>query len=560
MIRALLIALISCATAGILVPAARANTEESSESVDQDALGRTAADPAALARVRAYEHARIEVIRRLEPTVACLFNRGNRAGGGSGVIIDAEGYGLTNFHVIASMLEERVGDAGLNDGRIYPIEVLGVDVTGDVAMFRAVRDEPFAVAELGDSDQLQVGDYTLAMGNPFLLAEDYTPTVTLGIVAGLHRYQSGAGDQGRALRYTDCIQVDTSINPGNSGGPLFDLAGRLVGINGRVSIEERGRVNVGVGYAISINQIKRFIPMWRAGLTTKHATAGFTVFDRGRKVVVNQILEDSSPYKLGLRLGDEIVSFAGRPVTSANQFISHLGIFPANWPVEVAFRRDGVVQTIRFRLEDLPLPKQPVGEEGLFGGKNPLDKHPIMDSANRRAVRRVRSRFHAALGGLVAVNKVTAIESSGRRAVVDGSMSTAKAFEYSETRADVSVPSANMTPAEIERSVRWRWMIEADPSSDSGCRVIGSDEIDGRIAVVVEESTESGINYRAAFDDETGELLRLEFKDALTGKRVEYRYGDWRRVGRIRWPHRRTTYQDDRLYSIDELDRVVPKG
>ncbi|MBX3395059.1 MAG: trypsin-like peptidase domain-containing protein [Phycisphaerae bacterium] len=558
--RTLLITLIGCAATAILSGSVWADSEDAVGSVDLGTVGRTAADPAALARVRAYEHARIEVIHRLEPTVACLFNRGNRAGGGSGVIIDAEGYGLTNFHVIASMLEDRVGDAGLSDGRIYPIEVLGVDVTGDVAMFKVVRDEPFAVAELGDSDQLQVGDYTLAMGNPFLLAEDYAPTVTLGIVAGLHRYQSGAGEQGRALRYTDCIQVDTSINPGNSGGPLFDLGGRLVGINGRVSIEERSRVNVGVGYAISINQIKRFIPMLRAGITAKHATAGFTVFDRGRKVVVNQILEDSPPYKLGLRLGDEIVSFVSRPVTSTNQFISHLGIFPANWPVDVAYCREGVIQTIRFRLEDLPLPKQPQGEAGLFGGSNPFEKHRLMDSANRRAVRRARSRFHTALGGLASINRVTAIEMSGRRAVVDGGMPTVKTFENTEIRASVSAPSATMTPAEIERAIRWRWMAEEDPSADGACRVIAADEIDGRIAVVIEESIESGISYQAAFDDDTGELLRLEFKDSLTGMRAQYRYDDWRRVGRIRWPYRRMTYQDERLYSIDEFDLVVPKG
>ena len=107
------------------------------------------------------------------------------------------------------------------------------------------------------------------MGNPFLLATDFTPTVTFGLVSGVHRYQYPAGT---LLEYTDCIQIDTSINPGNSGGPLFNMKGELIGINGRGSFEKRGRVNSGVGYAISINQIKNFLGHLHAGLDTDHAT------------------------------------------------------------------------------------------------------------------------------------------------------------------------------------------------------------------------------------------------------------------------------------------------
>src|SRR5262249_58511953 len=104
------------------------------------------------------------------------------------------------------------------------------------------------------------------MGNPFLLATDFTPTVTFGLVSGVHRYQYPEG--GVLLEYTDCIQFDTSINPGNSGGPLFNLAGELIGINGRGSLpfDKPGPVHSGVGYAISINQIKNFMGHLRAGL------------------------------------------------------------------------------------------------------------------------------------------------------------------------------------------------------------------------------------------------------------------------------------------------------
>ena len=111
------------------------------------------------------------------------------------------------------------------------------------------------------------------MGNPFLLATDFTPTVTFGLISGVHRYQYPSGT---LLEYTDCIQIDTSINPGNSGGPLFNMDGELIGINGRGSFEKRGRVNSGVGYAISINQIKNFLGQLKAGLDTDHASLGAT--------------------------------------------------------------------------------------------------------------------------------------------------------------------------------------------------------------------------------------------------------------------------------------------
>src|SRR5438093_13746659 len=137
------------------------------------------------------------------------------------------------------------------------------------------------------------------MGNPFLLATDFAPTVTYAIVSGTHRYQPPAGTW---LEYTDCIQVDTSINPGNSGGPLFNAAGELVGINGRGSFEKRGRVNSGAGYAISINQIKNFTDALRGGLIVDHATLGATVATKDDgSIVVTTILEKSEAYRRGLR-------------------------------------------------------------------------------------------------------------------------------------------------------------------------------------------------------------------------------------------------------------------
>ncbi|HUN81185.1 MAG TPA: trypsin-like peptidase domain-containing protein, partial [Phycisphaerae bacterium] len=341
-------------------------------------------DAQGLAAVLAEERARIQLIKKISPAVVCLFPKDTMAGGGSGVLIDADGIGVTNFHVVAPTLATRQASGGLSDHKKYDVEVLGIDPHGDLAMFRLVKSGATPHVEIGDSDALAVGDQCLALGNPFLLADDFTPTVTFGIISGLHRYQWGTG---HALNYTDCIQVDTSINPGNSGGPLFDMNGKLIGINGRVSIEERGRVNVGVGYAITTSQIQRFIPALRAGLVTPHAASGFTVIDAGGGCIVNQILEDSAAYRAGLRLNDRVQRFGGVDVRSANHFASLLGTYPAGWPVEIVFRHDQSILKSVVRMDALPLPaprKSPHGRKTF----DPFAPTSETRAANRRAVRR----------------------------------------------------------------------------------------------------------------------------------------------------------------------------
>ncbi|MFM8289213.1 MAG: S1C family serine protease, partial [Planctomycetaceae bacterium] len=279
---------------------------------------------------------RVKVMARVAPSVVAIFGAGG-GGGGSGVLISPDGFALTNFHVTSG-----AGDfmkCGLNDGRLYDAVIVGIDPTGDVALVKLFGRDDFPVATLGDSDQLRVGDAIFAMGNPFLLATDFSPTVTYGIVSGTHRYQ---GPAGTFLEYTDCIQVDASINPGNSGGPLFNEAGEMVGINGRGSFEKRGRVNSGAGYAISINQIKHFLDHLRGGLIVDHATLGATLATReDGSVVVSGILDASEAFRRGLRTEDEIASFANRPIRSVNQFKNVLGIFPKGWKLPLVFRREG---------------------------------------------------------------------------------------------------------------------------------------------------------------------------------------------------------------------------
>jgi S1-C subfamily serine protease len=306
-------------------------------------------------RVLEAEAKRVAVVDKVKPAVVAILAPGGN-NGGSGVVIDKDGYVLTNFHVVEAT--GPVMKCGLPDGILYDGVLVGLDKVGDVALVKLIakeKDKPFPFAPLGDSDKVRAGDWSLAMGNPFLLATDFNPTVTYGLVSGVHRYQYPAGT---LLEYTDCIQIDTSINPGNSGGPLFNMDGELIGINGRGSFEKRGRVNSGVGYAISINQIKNFLGHLRAGIDTDHATLGAYVDNDqnesvASRVVVTSVLDESDVHRRGLETDDEVVSFAGRPVTSKNQYKNVLGIFPKGWRVPMVYRRNNVKHEILARLMQL---------------------------------------------------------------------------------------------------------------------------------------------------------------------------------------------------------------
>ena len=296
---------------------------------------------------------RLAAIRKASASTVMVFAAGGN-GGGSGVLISPEGYALSNFHVV-----KPAGTAmkcALNDGQLYDAVVVGVDPVGDVALIKMIGRDDFPFAKMADSDKVRLGAWCFAVGNPFLLATDFQPTVTYGIVSGVHRYQYPAGT---LLEYADCIQTDASINPGNSGGPLFNANGDLIGINGRGSFEKRGRVNVGVGYAISINQIKHFLGYLHSGRYLDHATLGANmVTDESGAVVVSNIIESSDAYRRGLRYGDQLLSFGGRPINTVNGFKNVLGIYPRGWRVPISFLQDGKQIDTFVRLAGVHSPEE----------------------------------------------------------------------------------------------------------------------------------------------------------------------------------------------------------
>jgi serine protease Do len=327
------------------------------------------------------EAGRIAVVARVSPAVVAVCIYGGQAIG-SGVVIDPAGFALTNHHV--TQPAGSIMQCGMADGLLYDAVIVGQDKIGDVALIKLIpkqEGKPFPFVRLGDSDTVRIGDWSLAMGNPFSIALDFTPTVTCGLISGTNRYEP-MGSRPGISEYTDCIQVDTSINPGNSGGPLFNMKGELIGINGRINFEKRVRINSGVGYAISINQIKNFLGHFYAGIDTDHASLGATVGTADessdlQKMVVKQILEDSDAARRGLKEGDTLLNFAGRKMTSANQYKNILGTLPKEWRVPLTVRSDNARRELLVRVQNItPGEKEPASAGPMPTPKGPAPKGP----------------------------------------------------------------------------------------------------------------------------------------------------------------------------------------
>ena len=492
----------------------------------------------ALARVRATEKRRIELIERIAPAVGAVF-KVEGGGGGSGVLISPEGHMLTNFHVTGLAKEMRVG---LPDGRRYPAKVVGIDPQADIALMRLIGDDPFPYVELGDSDAIEVGDFTLAMGNPFLLATDFKPTVTMGIVSGVNRYQEGAGSN--KLVYPKCIQVDTPINPGNSGGPLFDMEGRLLGINGRISIGLRGRNNVGVGYAVSINQVKGFLPYLRAGKYVEHGTLDATVRDEvgedGRtRTVFAAMYEDSVAYRAGIRLGDELLAFDGSRIIHTNHFANEVNSLPVGWEVEVVTgRRDEagelVKTTHRIRLAGIASLKE--SEQAQWS----TDYAEVRLETKRSLARLLASYGPAGgeswLGGGDEWRRRGA-DTTLRR----GDGSTLGLEDDKGWKRERGGDTTGLSSAATERLQREASLFSAlasgDPEALPEAMLIGGDRIRMRV-VDLYEARIGGVMWIVALDTETGDPLRASYEEAKGGVPVVYTFSDHRRVGDRRRPFR----------------------
>ncbi len=268
---------------------------------------------------------------------------------GSGVIIDAKGVVVTNYHVVRGADEIHVG---LADGRSYKAELVGSDAEVDIAVLK-IEAQGLSALKIADSDAVRVGDFVIAIGNPFGLGQ----TVTTGVVSALGR--SGLGIEG----YENFIQTDASINPGNSGGALVNLRGELVGINTAIIAPAGG--NIGIGFAIpanmarsSIDQIVEFGEVKRGQLgviiqdLTPDLAEAFGMDRNQRGVVVAEVQEGSAAAKAGVKAGDVITRVDDKAVASAAELRNEIGLRRIGDTVSLSLLRDGRARTLKAKIAE----------------------------------------------------------------------------------------------------------------------------------------------------------------------------------------------------------------
>jgi serine protease Do len=255
---------------------------------------------------------------------------------GSGFIVDKDGYILTNNHVVADADQIEVK---LNDGKAYPAQVMGTDESTDLALIKIKSDHNLPALNLGDSDKLEIGNWVVAIGNPFGLEH----TVTAGIVSAKGRV-IGAGP------YDDFIQTDASINPGNSGGPLIDLSGEVVGIN--TAIVAGG---AGIGFAIPSNMAKEVISQLKNSGEVTRGWLGVGIQDLDQQlkeyygieqgVLVTEVFPGDPADKAGIKPNDIIVSINGKQVESSREISRLISGLAVGDTAEIKISRDGKLKS-----------------------------------------------------------------------------------------------------------------------------------------------------------------------------------------------------------------------
>jgi serine protease Do len=265
---------------------------------------------------------------------------------GSGFILNREGYIVTNNHVVENASDIKVS---LSDKEEYDAKVIGRDPKTDVALIKIEAKKDLPAASLGDSDRLRVGEWVMAIGNPFGLGH----TVTTGIVSAKGRI-IGAGP------YDNFIQTDASINPGNSGGPLFNMNGEVVGIN--TAIIATGQ---GIGFAIPINVAKELLVSLREkgrvvrgwlGVQVQRITPDLAKsfgLERERGALVADVMPDTPAAKAGIERGDVIIEFNGRKIEEMNDLPRAVASTPPNTDVSIKLLRKGQEKTVQVRVAEL---------------------------------------------------------------------------------------------------------------------------------------------------------------------------------------------------------------
>jgi Do/DeqQ family serine protease len=309
---------------------------------------------------------------------------------GSGVIVNAtEGLVLTNAHVVEGAEEIRVT---LQDDRNFTAEVVGIDRPSDIALLK-IPAENLSELKMADSNRVEVGDFVVAIGNPFGLGH----TVTSGIVSALGR-SMGINPEG----YEDFIQTDASINPGNSGGALVNLRGELVGVNS--AILSRGGGNIGIGFAIPSNMAQSVMDQLLEFGEVRRGLLGVSIYTitpdiaeaygvkETQGALVSQVMADSAAEKAGVKAGDIIRKVDGKPVNNANDLRNTIGLKRSGETVELEIVRDGRTRKLKATLGEQTTPVQVAAEE----------IHPGLQGAELETLDASSPRYEGEAGVLVA--------------------------------------------------------------------------------------------------------------------------------------------------------------
>ncbi len=281
------------------------------------------------------------LVKAVRPGVVNIstHNEGTSRSLGSGFIINADGLVVTNNHVVERAQEILVR---LSDGRTLSAEVVGRDPATDLALLRLPEGKGLPIVVLGDSDQLEIGDWVVAIGNPFGL----DTSVTHGLISARERVL-GLGP------FDDFIQTNALINPGNSGGPLFDMRGNVVGVT--TAIISQGQ---GIGFAVPINLVKDLLPNLLDNGRPDRGWLGLSVQeleeDTTRAVVVIDVYPNSPALKAGIKVGDRVSKIGGRPVQRYQQLLRRVALLAPGSTVKIELERGGKHHEVSAVLVERP--------------------------------------------------------------------------------------------------------------------------------------------------------------------------------------------------------------
>jgi serine protease Do len=365
-------------------------------------------------------------------------DQGTQQGLGSGFIINKKGYILTNYHVVEGADEIRVT---LEDGDSLPGKIIGADEKTDVALIQIETKKDLPILALGSSDSISVGDWVVAIGNPFGLDH----TVTAGIVSAKGRAQVDPGKIRGA--YHDFIQTDASINPGNSGGPLLNVRGEVIGIN--TAINAAGQ---GIGFAIPIAMVKDIVPQLASAGKVTRSWMGVSIqplpaevaksmgLTRAEGALIAEVLKGGPAEQAGMQAGDVVTNFAGKEIKRSEELRWAASTYGTGKSAEIKLLRDGKPVSIQVTLKPFPSEDEMAATQKLSGTNSGV-KNSIGVSVSA-ITKELAEKFGGELGKGVLITDVDAgsiangrllvgdiVLSVGDRAQLNKIISTAEEFK-----------------------------------------------------------------------------------------------------------------------------------